>query len=123
MSEPPVLAFPNEGAQFSVHTNAPQCALGALMMQSGNHEKFGVVQCASRGLAKTERTYSTFEEDVPAVIFALKKFLHHLWGGPFILYGDHNALRATFWEGWYPRAICLVTWHNGRVFFWDSLFL
>lgn len=54
------------------------------------------VQRARYSLTNSERIYNTFEREEAAIVFALKKVRHHLFGGSFIWYTDHKVLRAAF---------------------------
>lgn len=96
MSNPTVLAFPDDKKQFFVHADASKFALGAVLMEKNEKKKLSAVQCTSRSISKAEQSFSTFERENVVVIFALKKFRHHLLGDPFVVYSDHKALRGAF---------------------------
>lgn len=96
MSKPPILPLPDGNKTFFVHTDASKYALKAIFTQKNDKGKLVAVQYANCSLTKSERRYSTFEKEAAAVVIALKKFCHHLLGGPFISYSDHKALQAAF---------------------------
>lgn len=54
------------------------------------------VQYTSRGLGKRERGFSTFELKAVAIIISMKTFRYYLLSAQFIVYSDHNVLRAEF---------------------------
>ena len=45
---------------------------------------------ASRGLKKHAKNYSTIEKEALAIVFAVKKYRHYLWGRKIILYTDQS---------------------------------
>ena len=51
---------------------------------------------ASRTLNKAEQNYSQTEKEALALVFALKKFHHYLWGMKFSLITDHKPLLCLF---------------------------
>ena len=74
------LQLPRVNVAFTVETDASNEALGAVLLQRGK-----AVEYASRLLNKSEQNYSTFEEELLAIMFALKKFRQYLLGAHFIL--------------------------------------
>ena len=58
------------------------------------HEK--VVAYASRQLIVPERNYPTHDLELVAVVFALKIWMHYLYGVHIDVYTDHKSLQYVF---------------------------
>ena len=54
--------------------------------------------CVSRMLTTCEQKYSTTKQEVLAVIFALKKLRHIVYGYGITVYSDHKPLEFLFRE-------------------------
>lgn len=61
----------------------------------GTIRKLVAVQYASLGLTKSERTYSIFEKSSRSHL-GVENIQHHLHGGSFVPYSNHNGLWAAF---------------------------
>jgi len=55
-----------------------------------------VVAYASRQLKVHERNYSTHDLELAAVVFALKIWMHYLYGTSFKVFSDNKSLRYLF---------------------------
>ena len=75
---PPILAYPNFQLQFLLYTDASDSAIGAVLsqMQEGQER---VIAYWSRKLQKTERNYSTTEQEALAVVSAIKEFYPYVY--------------------------------------------
>ena len=78
-----------------VSADSSRYGVGAVLCQKKNGDELPVV-FASRTLNKAERNYSQTEKEALALIFALKKFHHYLWGQSFSLVTDHKPLLGLF---------------------------
>ena len=78
-----------------VSADSSKYGLGAVLCQKKEGEELPVV-FASRTLNKAERNYSQTEKEALALVFALKKFHHYLWGHTFSLITDHKPLLGLF---------------------------
>ena len=76
---------------FTVYTDASKECLGCVLMQNEN-----VIAYASRKLKSHEQNYLTYDLELAAVIFALKKWRHYLYGMTFEVYTDHKSLKYLF---------------------------
>ncbi|WMV58142.1 hypothetical protein MTR67_051527, partial [Solanum verrucosum] len=70
-----ILALPVEGKDFIVYCDASHSGLGAVLMQDKT-----VIAYASRQLKVHELNYPTYDLELAAVVFALKIWLHYLYG-------------------------------------------
>ncbi|XP_073129391.1 uncharacterized protein [Henckelia pumila] len=71
----PVLAIPEGTDRFVIYTDASKSGLGAVLMQDGK-----VIAYASRQLKIHENNYPTHDLELAAVVFALKLWIHYLYG-------------------------------------------
>ena len=55
-----------------------------------------VIAYASRKLKVHERNYPTHDLELAAVVFALKKWRHYLYGVKCEVYTDHRSLQYVF---------------------------
>jgi hypothetical protein len=85
LTHAPVLQLPRFDKPFEVVADASQFALGAVLLQDGHPVCF-----ESRKLIPAERNYTTGEQELLAVVHALKKFRVYLLGTQFTLVTDHR---------------------------------
>ena len=90
---PPILAFPDFGQEFILHTDASDTAIGGVLSQSQDGKE-RVIAYWSRQLQKAERNYSTIEKEALAAVAAIKEFYPYLYGFHFKLVTDHNPLTS-----------------------------
>jgi hypothetical protein len=90
-----VIRPPNWGELFEIMCDASDYAVGAVLGQ--RIEKLPhVIYYASRTLNDAQLNYSTTENELLAVVFALDKFRSYLLGSKIIIYLDHAALKYLF---------------------------
>ncbi|MCI42757.1 CCHC-type integrase, partial [Trifolium medium] len=65
--------------------------LGGVLKQKGQ-----VVAYVSRQLKVHERNYPTHDLELAAVVFALKVWIHYLYGSRFEVFSDHKSLKYLF---------------------------
>ena len=87
----PVLTLPNRKDSFAVYTDTSREGLGCVLILNKS-----VITYASRKLKSHERNYPTHDLKLTAVIFALKKWRHYLYGVTFEIYTDHKYLKYLF---------------------------
>ncbi|GJU18330.1 putative reverse transcriptase domain-containing protein [Tanacetum coccineum] len=71
----PILALPNGLKDFMVYCDVSGIGLGCVLMQRGK-----VISYASRLLKIHEKNYTTHDLELGAVVFALKIWIHYLYG-------------------------------------------
>ncbi|XP_027171567.1 uncharacterized protein LOC113771150 [Coffea eugenioides] len=120
LTSAPVLVLPDGGEGYAVHSDASRAGLGCVLMQMGK-----VVAYASRRLKPHEQNYPTHYLELAAVIFALKKWRHYLYGVTFEVFTDHKSLKYLFsqnelnlrqrrWVEFLEDYDCSINYHPGK---------
>ena len=89
----PILAYPKFDRPFTLHTDASDIGIGAVLSQIDTSGKESVISYCSRSLSDREKNYSATEKEALAVIFAVEHFRVYLLGRQFTLVTDHSALQ------------------------------
>jgi hypothetical protein len=55
-----------------------------------------VIAYISQKLKLHEENYATHDLELAAIVFALKKWRHYLYGATFELFTDHKSLKYLF---------------------------
>jgi hypothetical protein len=94
----PVLTLPDTGptATFELYTDASGTGVGAVLLQDqGNGPQ--PVAFESRKYTPAESNYAVHEQELLAIVYAVKKFRHYLEGcSHFTVYTDHHSLKYFF---------------------------
>ena len=87
LTSAPVLALPDPTKPFEVVTDACQTGIGAVLMQGGRPIAF-----CGRLLKPAEQRYTTTDQELLAVVYALTQWRCYLQGAQhdFMLYTDHH---------------------------------
>ena len=88
MIQPPVLSLPDLNQPFVVETDASSSGLGAVLMQAGHPIAF-----ISKALGPRQQALSTYEREMLAILQAVTKWRHYLWGRHFTIRTDHVSLK------------------------------
>src|SRR6202171_90354 len=89
----PVLVLPNMQLPFKVTTDACSQAVGAVLSQ--NHGKGDQpIAFLSKKLTGAEQNWPAHEQELYAVVYALKHWKHYLLGSRFDVYTDSIAMKA-----------------------------
>ena len=92
LSEAPTLVFFDPQKEATIHTDASDVGIGAVLLQDGRP-----VACHSHALSSTEQRYATIEKKCLAVVSACLKFDHLLFGKPAVqIFSDHKPLTSIF---------------------------
>ena len=81
---PPLLAFPDPQKPYQVITDASGIGIAAVLLQEGRP-----IAYESRKLKPAERNYTTTEQELLAVIYALRQWACYLEGATFEVVTDH----------------------------------
>ncbi|GJS81953.1 putative reverse transcriptase domain-containing protein [Tanacetum coccineum] len=84
----PILALPGGSENFLVYCDASRKGLGAVLMQ---REK--VIAYTSHQLKIHEKNYTTHDLELRAIVFALKMWIHYLYGMKCVMFADHKSLQ------------------------------
>lgn len=86
------LYHPDQSLDFFVQTDASEYGLGAQLYQRATDGRRCVIAYASRLLLDREKAYTSFEKEVLAAVFALKKWRTYLLGRRFHILTDCRAM-------------------------------
>lgn len=92
VSSAPVLILPDYKLPFVVSTDASGYAIGATLSQDQG-KGLQPVAFMSKKMLPAERNYPVHEQELLAVICALKEWRHYLHGNKFKVITDHKSLR------------------------------
>jgi hypothetical protein len=93
ISKAPVLRIFDPDLPTTVETDASGFALGAVLFQTDEHGESRPVAFTSRKLNSAERNYPTHEQELLAVVHALRTWRYYLDGTHFVVYTDHATLQ------------------------------
>jgi hypothetical protein len=88
MTQPPVLALPDLTQKFIIEIDASSRGMGAVLMQAGHPITF-----ISKSFGVKKQALSTYERELLAILLAVTKWRHYLWGKHFIIRIDHLSLK------------------------------
>ncbi|GAV73625.1 hypothetical protein CFOL_v3_17108, partial [Cephalotus follicularis] len=116
----PVLALPEGNEGFTVYTDASGKGLGCVLMQHGR-----VIAYASRKLKSYKENYPVHDLELAAIVFALQKWRHYLYGAQFEIFTNHKSLKYLFsqkelnmrqrlWVEFFNDYNCSILYHPGK---------
>jgi hypothetical protein len=83
------LAHPRGDLPYEIYTDASKVGISAILSQRDESEE---ISTASRVLTEVERRYSVCEQELLAVVYAIKKFRIYIVCHPVTVYSDNKAL-------------------------------
>ena len=93
----PILCYPDPAKKYIVYTYASDDACGVQLSQEHDGTKFQVA-FLSHTFAETQRKWSTPEQEVYGVYYAINKWNYYLQGSNIIVCNNHKPL-AKFLNG------------------------
>ena len=93
--EAPILQSPNWDLPFEIMCDASDYAVGVVLGQR-IEKKPTAIWYASKTLAEAQMNYTTTENELLAVVYALEKFRPYILGSNIVIYTDHAALKYLF---------------------------
>jgi len=96
ITEAPVLAIYNPSNETELHCDASIAGFGAVLMQRGEDKQFHPIFFFSKRTTDAESRYHSFELEMLAIIYALRRFRVYLSGIKFKIVTDCNALTLAF---------------------------
>ena len=87
-----ILHDPDPSKCYIVYTDASDDACGALLSQEHNGQEL-LVAFLLHTFTDTEWKWSTMEQEVYSVYYAVTKWNYYLQGSDIIVYNDHKPLR------------------------------
>lgn len=120
----PCLAIPDPSREFIVHTDASGYATGAVLMQQFD-EGLRPIAFLSKKMTKAERNYPVHEQELLAILNALKAWRHYLGGRRFSVLTDHQSLqyvetsamatpRQVRWAAWLSEFDFSIKYSPGK---------
>ena len=120
LTSAPVLALPDDSGEYVVFSDASRLGLGCVLMQHGR-----VIAYASRQLKQHELNYPTHDLELAAVVLALKRWRHYLYGAKCQIFTDHKSLqylstqkelnlRQRRWMELIKDYDCTIEYHPGK---------
>jgi len=124
VSSAPVLIVPDPNKPYTVVTDASGFAIGAALCQDHRN---GQQPCSyiSRKMNNHEMNYPVHEQELLAIIHALREWRHYLHGSQFTVVTDHRSLqylqtqphlsaRQVRWSEFVQRFDFVVTYQAGK---------
>ena len=87
----PTLAIPRDDLPYTVHTDASGFAIGAALMQD-HGSGLQPIAFISHKMIPAEQRYATHEQELLAIVSALRQWRHFLYGRRFTIITDHHSL-------------------------------
>ena len=91
VSQQPVLALPDPSRSYVVTTDASGFAVGATLSQDQG-SGMQPIAFLSKKMLPAERNYPVHEQELLAVVIALRQWRHYLLGSRFRVITDHKSL-------------------------------
>ena len=120
----PCLAIPDPAREFLVHTDSSGFATGAVLMQRFD-AGLRPIAFLSKKMSPAERRYPVHEQELLAILNALKAWRHYLGGRHFTVLTDHQSLqyvetsvmatpRQMRWAAWLSEFDFSIRYGRGK---------
>lgn len=114
----PIYDDPNR--PFEISCDAQDFAVGYVLEQKDSDGIRKPIAFGGRGLSKHEINYTVTEKECLALVEAIKKFHHYVYGEEFVVWVDHKALQWLFnkpdlGHGRLMRWVILLQTYNFKV--------
>jgi len=96
VSSAPVLAYFQQSLPIGISCDASNIGLGVVLFHSYPDGTERPIAFASKTLSSSGRNYTQIEKEGLAIVFGVKRFFQFLYGREFLLFTDHQPLRAIF---------------------------
>jgi hypothetical protein len=102
------LVHPDENLPYIINADANAKAIDAVLLQQDQEGNTNIVSTASRVLTPTEQRYTTCEQELLGIIFAVEQFRIYIYGHKIILYTGNKSL--TFLNRWAITSNRVARW-------------
>lgn len=94
LTNKPILCYPDYDKEFHCFTDASGVAQGAVLMQlkPGETNVYQAIAYASRTLSQAETRRAAVQNELGAIIFALRQFKVYIYGSKTVVHTDHRPL-------------------------------
>ena len=91
----PILMSPDNSWTFQIEADSSDFAMGAVLSQQSNDEKWHPVTFLSKSLSLVEQNYEIHDKEMLAIIWAMEEWRHFLEGAKhqFEVWTDHKNLQ------------------------------
>ena len=87
-----ILSHPNENLEFIIQTDASYSAVAGILFQEDDQENKNIISCVSHAFTSTEKNWCSFEKELFAVYFSLKRLRNYVSGRKITVITDCKAL-------------------------------
>jgi hypothetical protein len=88
LTHAPLLQLLDFGKTFELECDASGIGIGGILFQEGKP-----VSYFSEKLSEPSINYSTYDEELYALVCILETWQHYLWPKEFVIYSDHESLK------------------------------